>query len=376
MKSQKHTGIMIQIPVNEPIISDLAREYAIDAIDSGWISSAGSYVDRFEKAFAEFLGVKHAITVTNGTAALHLALASIDIGPGDEVILPSFTMVSCLNSILYTGATPVFVDVDPDTYCLNPEQVSAKVTDKTKAIMVVHIYGHSADLDPILELGERENIAVIEDAAEALGASYKGVLCGTMGQAGCFSFYGNKLLTTGEGGMVVTNDPKLAERARSLKDLAHHPKRRFWHEEVGFNYRLTNIQAALGLGQLSSVEEFIRHKEWMAAAYHQRLEGLPLRLPISMGYAKNVNWMYAVLVQENSPLSRDELRKVLLERGIDTREFFYPLSNMKFAKRYAQGHSYPVSEMISQSGLYLPSGLTLTDNEHQTICSTLYDLLC
>lgn len=361
----------MQVPVNEPVITSKAKQYVLDALETGWISSAGSYIEQFERAFADFIGVRHAIAVSSGTAALHVALAALDIGEGDEVILPNFTMVACLDAILYTGATPVFVDVDPETFCLDPKEVATHITARTKAIMPVHIYGHACDMDAILQHG----IPVIEDAAEAHGGTYKGKRCGSLGNMSCFSFYGNKILTTGEGGAVLTNDDALAARVRSLKDLAHDPAKRFWHKEVGFNYRMTNMQAAIGLGQLESIHTFLQHKQWMASAYNTRLSDIPgLRLPITKDYCENVYWMYSVLVEEDFGMTRDELRAVLKDKGIDTRDFFYPLASMPLADAFRTNEAFPVTEDIAKRGLYLPSGLALTEEQLIYVCDTLHDI--
>lgn len=241
------------IPVNEPLIAKNATKYVLDCLETGWVSSAGTYIEKFEKAFAKYLGVKHAITTTSGTTALHLALLTLGIGSGDEVIVPTLTMIASVNSICYVGAIPVLVDSEPETGNIDPKKIEEKITKKTKAIMPVHLYGHPADMDKIMEIAKKYKLAVVEDAAEAHGAEYKGEKAGSFGKINCFSFYGNKIVTTGEGGMVVTNDDKLAERARSLKDLAHSKKRRFLHEELGYNFRMTNMQAALGLAQLEEI---------------------------------------------------------------------------------------------------------------------------
>ncbi|KKW37759.1 MAG: DegT/DnrJ/EryC1/StrS aminotransferase, partial [Candidatus Peribacteria bacterium GW2011_GWB1_54_5] len=272
----------MNVPVNEPVVTDAAKRYVMDALNTGWISSAGEYLERFEREFASYIGMKHAVSTTNGTTALHLALAGIGIGEGDEVIVPDFTIVSCLNAVLYTGATPVFVDVDPETFTLNPDLLEASITEKTKAIMPVHIYGHSCDMDPILEIAEKHYLFVVEDAAEVHGATYKRRKCGSMGTVSAFSFYSNKIVTTGEGGMVLTNDDRLAQEMRLLVNLAHSPGKRFWHEKVGFNYRLTNFQAALGLGQLQNIEEFLAHKKWLGEGYTKRLSDIEgLILPVT-----------------------------------------------------------------------------------------------
>ncbi len=361
------------IPVNAPVISVESKKYVEEALNTGWISSAGPFITRFEKEFAAFVGVKHAVTTTSGTTALHLALLSLNIGKGDEVILPDFTMIASVFAILYTGAKPVFVDVDPDTYCIDPSLIEAKITKNTRAIMPVHIYGHSADMDPIRAIADKHDLWVVEDAAEAHGGLYKNKKCGSLGDLNCFSFYGNKIITTGEGGMVVTDDDALAARARKLKDLAHSEKRRFLHEEVGYNYRMTNLQAALGCGELMHIDEYLARKDRMAALYDKELAGIPgLRLPITKPYARNVFWMYSVLLEDTFPMSRDEFRKRLLERGIDTRDFF-PSSIRQPAVQalFPGGERMPVSERIAAQGLYLPSGLALTEEQIATVCAAV-----
>ena len=361
------------VPVNEPVITPESKKYVAEAMETGWISSAGKYIGEFEEQFAKFLGVKHAITTTSGTTAIHLALVALGIGPGDEVIVPDFTMMGSVLPVLYCGATPVFVDAEPEAFNIDPDLIEAKITKKTRAIMPVHIYGHSADMDPILAIAKKHSLPVIEDAAEAHGASYKGRLCGSMGDMGCFSFYGNKIVTTGEGGMVVTNDDTLAARAKKLKDLAHSEKKRFWHEEVGYNYRMTNLQAALGVGQLKHIDEFIAKKQWMANQYRKGLKGIKgLRLPIEKENAKNVYWMYGVLVEDDFPLSRDELRAKLKEKGIDTRDFFYSSASQPVLKSLPSAkEKFPVSQMLSERGLYLPSGLALTEEQMTYVCDSL-----
>lgn len=358
----------MEVPVNAPVVTDAAKRYVADALETGWISSAGEYLDRFEESFAAYVGVEHGVAVSNGTTALHLALAALDIGPGDEVIVPDFTIISCMNAVLYTGATPVFVDVDPETYTLDPVLLSACITERTKAVMPVHIYGHSCDMQPILEVAQERSLHVIEDAAEVHGATYRGQQCGSMGTVAAFSFYANKIVTTGEGGMVVTDDDLIADRLRLLRNLAHSPQRRFWHEEVGFNYRLTNLQAALGLGQLEHIGEFIASKRAMAARYTGQLSGIRgIVLPVTKDYAENVYWMYAVRVEDSLGISRDELCARLKEKGVDTREFFIPLSSQPIGQPYAR-HPCPVSARVAASGFYLPSGLALTEEQIDYVC--------
>lgn len=363
------------IGVNQPDLSPKAREYVLDAVSSGWVSSAGPYIKRFEEAYATWLGVDHAVTVVNGTVALHLALAALDIGPGDEVIMPDLTIISCPLAALYLGATPVFVDVDPVTFTIDPAKIESKITKRTKVIMPVHLYGHPADMDPIMAIANKHKLFVIEDAAEAHGAKYKGKLVGSIGDIGCFSFYANKVVTTGEGGMVVTNNKKLAQRMRLLKDLAHSPKKRFYHEQVGFNYRMTNLAAALGLAQLESVEKYIAKKKWMANVYTEALRGIPhITLPPQMPWAESVYWMYAITLNPDAPITKDELRKKLFEKGVDTRDFFYPLHNQPILKKYRNG-SFPVSISASKRGFYVPSGLAITEEQIKRVAYVLNDTL-
>lgn len=367
----------MHIPVNEPIITPEAKANVEEAMRSGWVSSGGPFIEQFEEEFALYLGVKHAVTTTSGTTALHLALVALGIGPGDEVVLPDFTMMACVFAVLYTGAKPVFVDIDPEIFTIDPEKIAEKITPKTKAIMPVHIYGHPVDMDPVLAIAEQHDLWVIEDAAEAHGARYRGKLCGSMGDINAFSFYGNKIITTGEGGMVVTNDDVLAARARRLKDLAHSPAKRFWHEELGYNYRMTNLQAALGVGQLVHIEDFLKKKQWMSEGYARGLRGIPgLRLPVTKEWATNVHWMYAVLVEDSFPLSRDAFRAVLKDRGIDTRDFFFSCSAQPVTRKYCgDGGHYPVTEYSASHGLYLPSGLALTQEQLDTVCQAIRDIV-
>lgn len=365
------------VPVNEPVITDEAKRSVADAMETGWISSAGNYIAKFEETFAAFLGVKHAVTATSGTTAIHLALASLGVGPGDEVIVPSFTMIGSVDPILYVGAKPVFVDCEPDTYNIDPALIGPKLTAKTKVIMPVHIYGHSCDMDPILAIAKQRGIAVLEDAAEAHGATYKGRKCGSMGTVNAFSFYGNKIVTTGEGGMLVTDADAIAAEARMLKDLAHSPKRRFWHERMGFNYRMTNLQAAVGLGQMAHIAEFLAKKKWMADAYARGLGDIRgLRLPVTKPYAENVHWMYAILLEDSFPLSKDAFRAALKERGVDTRDFFYPTAAMPLVAQYVDPQErFPVTERIAERGLYLPSGLALTGEQVAYVCQSIHAIV-
>lgn len=364
------------IPVNEPLVTQDAKDLVAKSLSEGWISSAGPYVEQFEAEFATYLGAKHAIAVSSGTAALHVALLCAGVGPGDEVIVPAFTMASSWMAVMYCGAVPVFVDVESDIYTIDPSKIEAVITRKTKAIMPVHIYGHPVELDEVSRIAKKHQLIVLEDAAEAHGAKYKGKLVGSIGDMSAFSFYANKIITTGEGGMVVTNDDRLADRARSLKDLAHSKSKRFIHAELGYNYRLTSMQAALGLGQLRHVEEFLSIKRHMAKLYTQHLRGIPgLTLPVSRDWAEHVYWMYAIRVDEAEfGMSKDELRSKLLEKGVDTRDFFYPPSQQPLLQGSSSQGRFPVTESLAKTGLYLPSGLAITDAQIETVCETINSL--
>ncbi len=364
------------IPVNEPVISKEAIRNVNHALKTAWVSSAGEFVDKFENDFAKYLGVKYAVSVSSGTAALHVALLSLGIGPGDEVIVPAFTMAATWLAILYVRAVPVFVDCELDTYNIDVNLIEKKITKRTKAIIPVHIYGHSVDMDPIIKIARKYKLFVIEDAAEAHGALYKGKKCGSMGNVNCFSFYGNKIITTGEGGMVVTNNKKLAERARRFKDLCHTKKRRFIHDDVGFNYRLTNLQAALGCGELLHIDEYIQRKIQVAKLYEDYLKEVPgIKLPVTRENVKNVFWMYAVLIDEKLfGIDKDHLRTKLTEKEIDTRDFFYPPNVHPILGQWlSQKDKFPNCEYISKRGLYLPSGLAITNDQISCVAEAIID---
>lgn len=354
------------IPVSVPVIAKNAQKYILDCLKTGWISSSGKYIQFFEQAFADYLGVKYATTVSSGTAALHLALAALGIGKGDEVIVPDLTIISCSLAAVYTGATPVLADVDPITGNLDPESLLTKITKKTKAIMVVHLWGHPADMDPIIKLAKKYNLMIIEDACQAHGAEYQGKKAGSFGMVSCFSFYGNKIITCGEGGMVVTSNKRIYQKLKLLKDLAHSKNRRFLHKEIGFNYRMTNLQAALGLAQLEEVEKYLKKKLWMANKYSQSLQDVAgIELPQTQPWAKNVFWMYTLKVKKGSLISRDKICQRLRKLGVDTRDFFIPLHKQPVLRQFGpfKDQDYPVSSDLSLRGFYLPSGLALTSEQ-------------
>jgi perosamine synthetase len=360
------------IPVAEPDLNSLELEKVIDCVKSGWISSIGSYVTEFEEQFSHFCETKYGVSCSNGTTALHLALLALNIGPGDEVICPTLSFVATANSIAYTGAKPVFVDSESKTWNIDPDKIRSKITSRTKAIIVVHLYGHPANLDPILELAESKGIAVIEDAAEAHGALYRNHRVGSLGKLGCFSFYGNKVITTGEGGMVVTQDRKLAERIKLLRDHAMDPQRRYWHEEVGYNYRLTNLQAALGVAQIEKIESFLKIRRENAKLYAKLLKGMKgVTLFPEESWAQPVYWMVSVLIEKEFGMSRDTFAAKLKEKGVDSRPFFIP---MHVLPTYQDSEGYPMAEALAQKGLNLPSSTRLNAEDVEYIVQIIREI--
>jgi perosamine synthetase len=355
------------IPVNEPVIGEREKELVMECLNTGWISSEGPFVSQFEEAFSRRVGRRHGIACANGSAALDIAVAALKLGPGDEVILPTFTIISCAAAIVRAGATPVVVDADPVTWNMVPEQVAAAITPRTAAIMVVHIYGLPVDMDPILELAERYGLAVIEDAAELIGGTYKGKPCGSFGHISTFSFYPNKHITTGEGGMVVTDDLSLAERCRSLRNLCFQAKQRFVHEELGWNYRMTNIQAALGLGQLERLVWHLDNKKRIGNLYTASLTGINgLQLPImATEYSENIFWVYGLICLPEEGASLQNLASQLSANNIGFRPFFWPLHLQPVFLKAGLFRNVvlPVSEYLAKNGVYLPSSPSLS--EHQ-----------
>ena len=350
------------IPVCEPTLSGNELKYVTQAVETNWISSAGSFIRDFEMQFAEVCGTKYGIACANGTVAMHLAMATLGLEPGDEVIIPTFTMIATANAVTYCGATPVLVDQEPETWQMDINDIAAKITPRTKAIVPVHIYGHPVDMDPLMALAEEHGIMVIEDAAEAHGAEYKGRRAGGLGHAAGFSFYGNKIITTGEGGMVTTNDRELARLAWNLRDHAFSSERHFWHKFVGFNYRMTNLQAAVGLAQVEQLDHFVASRRTNAGEYSCRLWGIPgITTPPEAEWAKNVFWMYGILVDEEAyGMNRDQLRAVLAENGIETRTFFIPMHCQPVYWEAFKGQRFPVAEQLCRDGLYLPSASSLS----------------
>jgi perosamine synthetase len=355
------------IPVNEPLLGALEKKYLIECIDSGWISSEGPFVERFENELCAFTTRNHAIAVSSGTAAIDVAIEALGISKGDEVILPSFTIISCINQIIRVGAKPVLVDSDPLTWNMDINQIENKITSRTKAILVVHIYGLPVDLDPVLNLAKKYNLMVLEDAAEMLGQTYKGSPCGSFGDISILSFYPNKHTTTGEGGMVLTNDFEIAERCRSLRNLGFQPDIRFVHERLGWNYRMTNMQAAIGVAQFSRLDEFVDRKRRMGAIYTEKLQALKgLQLPlVKTSFAKNIYWVFGIVLEKKINFTAKEAIIALRENGIGCRPFFYPMHQQPVLKKmgYFKGEHYPESENLYQRGFYIPSGLALEDDQ-------------
>lgn len=364
------------IPISEPSLGRSEARYVADCVKSGWVSSLGEYIGQFEEAFAHFCETKYGVSVFNGTVALHLALAALGIGPGDEVIVPSLTFIATANAVLYTGATPVFVDVEAETWNMDPAQVERKISRRTKAIIVVHLYGHPADMDPLMSLARKHSLKVIEDAAESHGALYKGRKVGSIGDVGCFSFYGNKIITTGEGGMAVTNNARLAQKMRFLKDHAMSATRKYYHPLMGFNYRMTNLQAALGLAQLEKIDRFIARKRKIAQLYNDRLHSIPgLVLQSEAPWAQAVYWMYSLLVTPRNGMSRNRLAELLKKQGIDSRPFFIPNHRMPYFNARTRSQSLPVTERLSRQGINLPSSVRLHDSEIARVSKVITDIL-
>ena len=367
------------IPVNVPLLNGNEEKYLSECIRTGWISSEGPFVSQFEDAFAEQVGRKFAISVCNGSAALEVAIAALDIQEGDEVILPTFTIISCAAPIIRAGARPVVVDSDPLTWNMDTNKIEEKITKKTKAIMAVHIYGLPVDMDPVLNLAKKYNLKVIEDAAEAIGQTYKNKQCGNFGDISTFSFYPNKHITTGEGGMVVTDDKELAHQCRSLRNLCFQPGKRFIHERLGWNFRMTNLQAALGLAQLERLDEHILRKRQIGELYNELLKDVSgLQLPLAhTEYAENIYWVYGLLLTEEIPFDANQAMKLLAEIGIGTRPFFWPIHKQPVFNNMnlLNNEMHPVAELLADRGFYIPSGLSLTDSQIYQVVECIKDII-
>ena len=367
------------IPVNEPLLDGNEEKYLVEAIRTGWISSEGPAVRKFEEAFAQRTGRKFGVAVCNGTAALEAAVLALRLPPGSEVILPSFTIISCASAIVRAGLVPVVVDSDPSTWNMDTGQIERNIGPKTKAIMAVHIYGLPVDMRAVLELARRHVLAVIEDAAEAIGQTCDGLACGALGTISTVSFYPNKHVTTGEGGMILTDDEELAERCRSLRNLCFQPGRRFVHEELGFNYRMTNVQASIGLAQLERLDEFVKKKRAIGDTYNSLLSGFgQLELPLaSTDYAQNIYWVYGIVLKDEVPFDAETAMKRLSKMGVGTRPFFWPMHEQPVLRRmgFFQNSHCPVAERLARRGFYLPSGLALTREQAKTVAKSVEALL-
>ncbi len=359
------------IPIAEPLLNGNELKYVQDCIKTGWISSRGKYVEEFEKKFSKYCGCRSGVAVNSGTTALHLALASLGIKKGDEVIIPSFTMISTAGAVVYTGARPVLVDAESKTWNINPDKIEEKITRNTKAIVPVHIYGHPCEMDKIVDIAKDHDLYVIEDAAESHGAEYRGRKTGGLGDIGCFSFYGNKILTTGEGGMLVTNNEEVAETAKLLRDMDFDKRRPYKYIKIGFSYRMSNVQAAIGLAQLERVDKLVKIRIKNAKIYNSLLSDVKgITLPPEMDYVKNVYWMYSILIEKDFKVTRDELAKILGAKGIMTRRFFFPMHKQPIFSRMFSGR-YPVSEELSKKGINLPSAATLKADDVKYVVNSV-----
>lgn len=369
------------IPVNEPLLNGNEKKYLSECIDTGWISSEGSFIQKFEQGMADYVGRNYAVSVTNGTAALEMAIVALGVGSGDEVIMPSFTIISCAQAIVKAGAIPVLIDSEYDSFNMRVEDIEAKITSRTKAIMVVHIYGLPVDINPILALAKKYKLKIIEDAAEMHGQTYNNKKCGSFGDISIFSFYPNKHITTGEGGMVLMDDTVLHERCNSLRNLGFSTdgSKRFIHEELGWNLRMTNIQAALGVAQLERIDEFVEKKHWIGNMYQDLLQDIDtINLPVKRtSFAENIYWVFAITLKDECPKTTQEVMKKLYERGIGTRPFFYPMHQQPVFKKMGLfvNEDYPNAAKLYERGFYIPSGLALTEAQIQEVSKVMHEVI-
>ena len=359
------------IPLSFPTLGDKEAEYVMDCLTTKWISSAGKYVERFEQAFATAVGSKHALSCSNGTVALHLALVGLGLRPGDEVLVPTLTFVAGANAVGYCGATPVFVDIDPGTWCIDVAQLEAHITAKTRAIIAVHLRGHPCDMAVIMEVARKHDLWVIEDAAQAHGARVRGKAVGSIGHIGTFSFFGNKMLTTGEGGMITTDDDALADRMRLMKNQGMTQERRYWHPVVGYNYRLTNIQAAIGLAQVERLDEQLRRHREVASWYREELAGVPgLSWQQEHDWAHHAWWQFVVVVDETFAVDREAVLEELQQSGIDARRIYYPMHQLPIFQHLPAG-LFPVADRVAARAVCLPTWAGLARDDVRYICQRL-----
>ena len=363
------------IPVCEPRLDGNEEKYLLECVRTNWISSIGKFIRQFEDLFSSKCGCKYGVACTNGTTALHLAMATLGIGTGDEVIIPTFTMIATINAVTYVGAKAVLVDSEMDTWNIDINKIENKITKKTKAIIVVHTYGHPVDMDKVNKIAKKYKLYVIEDAAEAHGALYKKRHIGSLSDVACFSFYGNKIITTGEGGMLTTNNEEIAEIAKNLRDHAFSKERHFWHKYLGYNYRMTNIQAAIGLAQTEKLSEMVKIKRNNAYYYTSLLSKISgIVTPPEKKWAKNVFWMYGILIEDKFGVTRDEFRQKLAKNGIETRTFFVPMHLQPIYYKQYKGQRYPNAEELCKRGLYLPSSAKLTRNDIDYVVDVIGNL--
>ena len=357
--------------VNEPLLIGNEKKYLLKCINDGFVSSSGPFVKEFEKKFAKRVNRRFAISVTSGTAALQLAFESLNIKKKDEVILPTFTIISCILPVIRNGAIPILIDSDPITWNMDVSKIEKKITSKTKAIIAPHIYGLPIDMDPLLKIAKKYKLKVLEDAAEVLGLRYKNKECGSFGDVSIFSFYANKHITTGEGGMIVTNSKQIAERCKSLRNICFNQERRFLHYGLGWNYRFTNLQSAIGLAQLQKLNRFIVKKRNIGKIYNKELSKIKaLNIPLDKKkYAKNIYWVYGIVLKKNVPIKLNTLMKKLRKYGVETRNFFWPLHQQPVLKKmgFFKNTKLPVAEYLSKNGLYLPTGLSITKRQQKFV---------
>lgn len=367
------------VPVNEPLLNGNEEKYLVECIRTGWISSEGPFVSRFETEFAAKVGRKYGVAVCNGSVALDAAMLALNLEPGDEVILPSFTIISCAAAIVRAGAVPVVVDSDPLTWNVDVTRIEERITARTRAIMVVHIYGLPVDMQPVMEIAKRHGLKIVEDAAEMHGQTYRGQPCGSFGDLSTFSFYPNKHVTAGEGGMIVTDDAALAQRCRSLRNLCFKPEQRFIHDELGFNFRMTNLQAALGVAQLERLDDFVKIKRRMGARYSELLKGIRgIQLPLTRTeYADSIYWVYGLVLDDDVPFDAKEAMARLGNAGVGTRPFFWPMHEQPVFLKSGlfRGEKCPVAERLARRGFYVPSGMALTDAQMDHVAAAVRDLL-
>jgi perosamine synthetase len=360
------------IPISQPSITQKEIDYVTDAIKSGWVSSLGKYIDLFEEKFASYCGTKYAVAASNGTTALHLVLVSLGIKADDEIIIPDLTFIATGNAVKYIGAKVITVDVDEDTLCISPEAIRKAISSKTKAIIPVHLNGHPANMEEINKIAKENNLFVVEDAAEAHGAEFNGQKVGSLSNAGIFSFYGNKIITSGEGGMITTNSKELYKKMRYLRDHAMSKDKKYWHTEVGFNYRMTNLQAALGVAQFERIDEILLKRKELFEYYQERLKNVQgIKLNYKASWAKNVYWLISIEIDGYIESQRDEFIQKLKTKNIDSRPYFYPLSDMPMY----ENADTPMTHKVYQRGLFLPSYFDITKDEVNYICKEIINIL-